>query len=106
MGAVRLRLRARKIQRKVAFMAEQKPTNLNITAKPEDLKGVYANMSIIASTPSESRIDFIYNDHAPSPDSTAPSYLVSRVILSHSQLVALAKALNEHLDKNPGLTGR
>ena len=85
-------------------MAEQnRPANLNITAKPEDLRGVYANMSIIASTPSESRIDFIFNDHAPSPDNNAPSYLVSRVILSHSQLVALHRALTEHLEKNPGL---
>ncbi len=80
-----------------------RPANLNITAKPEDLKGVYANMSIIASTPSESRIDFIYNDHSPSPDNKAPSYLVARVILSHNQLVALHNALTEHLEKNPGL---
>lgn len=73
---------------------------LSVEASPEKLAGVYANASIVSTTGAESRVDFLYVDHANAEDGEVPAYLVSRVIMPTTELAHLAETLNEHIAKH------
>ncbi len=73
---------------------------LSVEASPEKLGGVYANASIVSTTGAESRVDFLYVDHANADDGEVPAYLVSRVIMPTTELAHLAETLNDHIAKH------
>lgn len=73
---------------------------LSVEASPEKLCGNYANASIVATTGAESRVDFLYIDHANADDEGVPAYLVSRVIMPTTELAHLAETLNDHIAKH------
>ena len=73
---------------------------LRIEATPESLGGIYSNASIVSTTGAESRVDFLYVDHANAMDGEVPAYLVSRVIMPATELAHLAETLNDHIAKH------
>lgn len=73
---------------------------LSVEASPERLSGTYANASIVSTTGAESRVDFLYVDHANADDGEVPAFLVSRVIMPTTELAHLAETLNDHIAKH------
>lgn len=80
-------------------MAENQ-VHFNIQAAPDKACGCYANASIVSTTNAESRIDFLYVDHANKQGDEVPAYLVSRVIMPTTQLANLSETLNSHIAKH------
>ena len=74
--------------------------HFRIEAAPERACGCYANASIVSTTNAESRIDFLYVDHANKHGDELPAHLVSRVIMPTSVLANLSETLNEHIAKH------
>lgn len=81
-------------------MPDKQPVNFRIETSPERACGVYANASIVSTTNAESRIDFLYVDHANKQGNDVPAHLVSRVIMPTSVLANLSETLNEHIAKH------
>ena len=79
-------------------MAEE--VSLQIEASPEKICGNYSNASIVSTSGAESRIDFLYVDHANADGDVVPAHLVSRVIMPTTELAHLAETLNEHIAKH------
>jgi len=73
-------------------MAQQQPTQVQVKASDEMLKGVYANIAQIANAPEEFVIDFI-NLFPPAGS------LVSRVIVSPGHFKRLVAAMQDSLKK-------
>ena len=73
---------------------------LRVEASPENLAGTYSNASIVSTTGAESRIDFLYVDHANAQGDEVPAYLVSRVIMPTTELAHMAETLNDHIAKH------
>lgn len=65
---------------------------IQIKAKEEDLKGVFANLAIISHTKEEFCLDFI-NLFAPNP------VLTARVILTPAHIKRLTSALEDNIKK-------
>lgn len=78
----------------------KKPVHFRIEASPERACGVYANASIVSTTNAESRIDFLYVDHANKKGDELPAHLVARVIMPTSALANLSETLSEHISKH------
>lgn len=74
--------------------------HFSIQASPERACGSYANASIVSTTGTESRIDFLYVDHANRNGDELPANLVSRVIMPTSVLADLSETLNDHIAKH------
>lgn len=74
--------------------------HFRIEAAPERACGSYANASIVSTTGTESRIDFLYVDHANRQGDELPAHLVSRVIMPTSVLADLSETLNDHIAKH------
>ena len=72
----------------------------NIQASSEKACGVYANASIVSTHGTESRIDFLYVDHANKRGDELPAHLVSRVIMPTGVLNNLTDTLNNHIAKH------
>lgn len=64
---------------------------IQIKARDEDLKGVYANLMIVSHTKEEFCLDFI--------NSFNPSILVVRVLTSPAHLKRMIEALKENMEK-------
>lgn len=79
-------------------MAEE--VSLQIEASPEKICGTYSNASIVSTSGAESRIDFLYVDHANAEEDVVPAHLVSRVIMPTTELAHLAETLNDHIAKH------
>ncbi len=80
-------------------MAEEQ-VHFQVQASPERACGVFANASIVSTTGAESRIDFLYLDHANKKGSEVPAHLVSRVIMPTTALANLSETLTNHLNKH------
>ena len=78
----------------------QKSVHFNIQASPERACGVYANASVVTTTNNESRIDFLYVDHANKQGDEVPAHLVARVIMPTTDLANLSETLSEHIAKH------
>ena len=78
----------------------ENPVQFRVEATPERACGVYANASIVSTVNAESRIDFLYVDHANKKGNELPAHLVSRVIMPTSALANLSETLNEHIAKH------
>ena len=81
-------------------MPANNSVRFRVEASPERACGVYANASIVSSTNAESRIDFLYVDHANKQGAEVPAHLVARVIMPTSDLANLSETLNEHISKH------
>lgn len=71
-----------------------------VEVSPERACGNYANASIVSTTNAESRIDFLYVDHANKQGDELPAHLVSRVIMPTTALANLSETLSEHISKH------
>ena len=81
------------------------PVHFRIEASSEKACGVYSNASIVSTTNAESRIDFLYVDHANKQKGRdgrdeLPAHLVARVIMPTSALANLSETLTEHISKH------
>ncbi len=74
--------------------------HFQVQASPERACGQYANASIVSTTNAESRIDFLYVDHANKNGDEVPAHLVSRVIMPTSALANLSETLTKHISKH------
>lgn len=79
---------------------KSKQVRFNIQASPDRICGVYANASIVSTTNAESRIDFLYVDHANKQGDDVPAHLVARVIMPTTALADLSETLSKHLSKH------
>ena len=79
-------------------MAEE--VNLQIQAGPDKICGNYSNASIVSTNGAESRIDFLYVDHANKSNGSVPAHLVSRVIMPTTELARLSETLSNHISKH------
>ena len=64
---------------------------IQIKAKDEDLKGVYANLMIVSHTREEFCLDFI--------NAFNPPILVARILTSPAHLKRMIDALKENMEK-------
>lgn len=64
---------------------------IQIKAKDEDLKGVYANLMIVSHTKEEFCLDFI--------NAFNPPILVARILTSPAHLKRMIEALKENMGK-------
>ena len=64
---------------------------VQIRAKDEDLKGVFANLMVVSHTKEEFCLDFV--------NSFAPPILVSRVLTSPAHLKRMIAAFQENMKK-------
>ena len=64
---------------------------VQIRAKDDDLKGVYANLMIVSHTKEEFCLDFV--------NTFNPPILTSRVLMSPAHLKRMIKALEENMKK-------
>ena len=71
-----------------------------VETSPERACGVYSNASIVSTHESESRIDFLYVDHAATKEGEVPARLVSRVIMPTTVLASLSESLSNHIAKH------
>ena len=71
-----------------------------IETSPDRACGTYANASIVSTTDAESRIDFLYVDHANKQGDELPAILVSRVIMPTTALANLSETLTKHISKH------
>ncbi len=81
-------------------MTEEKVQNNNkvpIKIEEEVAMGKYVNLCMIAHTPEEFVLDFIY--HPPGPPGTTAAKVVSRIITSPGHAKRLQMALNENIAK-------
>ena len=81
-------------------MPDNNSLRFNVQAAPEKASGVYANASVVSSTGNESRIDFLYVDHANKRGDEVPAHLAARVIMPTSDLANLSETLNDHIAKH------
>ncbi len=81
-------------------MADNNQVHFRIEASPDKACGNYANASIVSTTNAESRIDFLYVDHANKQGDELPAHLVSRVIMPTSVLANLSETLSDHISKH------
>ena len=80
-------------------MADEQ-VQLQVQATPDKACGLYSNASIVSTNGAESRIDFLYVDHANKQNGSVPAHLVSRVIMPTSELARLSETLNSHIAKH------
>lgn len=73
---------------------------LRVEATPDKACGLYSNASIVSTTGSESRIDFLYVDHGGKQGNEVPAHLVNRIIMPTTELAHLAETLNSHISKH------
>ena len=73
---------------------------LRVEASPDKICGQYSNASIVSTSGAESRIDFLYVDHANRQGDQVPAHLVSRVIMPTTELAHLSETLNQHIAKH------
>lgn len=73
---------------------------LRVEATPDKVCGQYSNASIVSTTGSESRIDFLYVDHGGKQGHEVPAHLVSRIIMPTTELAHLSETLNNHIAKH------
>jgi hypothetical protein len=71
---------------------------IQIKAQDKDLKGLYANLMIVAHTKEEFCLDFI--------NAFQPPTLVARIITSPAHLKRMIKALEENIKKYEERFGR
>lgn len=79
---------------------DKKQLHFRVEASPERSCGVYANASIVSTTNAESRIDFLYVDHANKKGDQVPAHLVARVIMPTTALANLSETLSDHISKH------
>lgn len=70
----------------------QEPQGMQLTGSPEQFKGVYSNLALVASTPEEFIIDF----YSALPNSPA-NQLLSRTIISPGHAKRLLGSLDGNL---------
>ena len=74
--------------------------HFNVQASNETMCGTYANAAIVSTSNAESRIDFLYVDHAGKRGDEVPAMLVSRLIMPTRELANLSETLTKHLTKH------
>jgi len=70
---------------------DEKPKQIRIKAKDEDLKGVYSNLMIVSHTKEEFCLDFVNTFNPPT--------LTSRVLMSPGHLKRMIKALEINMKR-------
>lgn len=76
---------------------EQEPTNIQIIASDEDLKGRYANLMSVSHTGEEFVLDFFAV--TPASGGTARGTLVGRMVTSPAHFKRIVDALMDNLEK-------
>lgn len=76
-------------------MTEEKAINLTIDSDPQTRKGAYSDRVLVTSEGGFIRLDFLHVD-IPSDDGMR-AVLVSRIMMSREDVVALKDVLDSHL---------